>query len=133
MRRVDWLGHYSHGQLTMPDRAGFMRTVREVFGDKDGPVRFRVEQPTRSNAQNRYWWGVILKYISEATGFTPEECHAIVKAMFLKHKYVIGDVEIDAVLSTADLATDEFNELCENARRWAAEFLHINIPEPNEG
>lgn len=85
------------------------------------------EKRTRSIQQNRYYWSVICKLVSDHTGYTTEESHQIMAEMFLSY-------EKDSrtfVGSTTKLKTAGFEHYMESCRRWAATDLQIYIPEPN--
>lgn len=57
--------------------------------------------------------------ISDKTGDTPEDTHENMKRQF-------------RIQSTAKLKTGEFEEYLESIRRWAAQFLELPIPDPNQ-
>ena len=44
------------------------------------------EKKSRSIQQNRYYWAVICKLISEHTGYTTDETHQILAEMFLAYE-----------------------------------------------
>jgi hypothetical protein len=53
----------------------------------------------------------------------------------LKHEcnyYLAGNFELKVPLSTKKLTTVEFEEYLERVRRWAASFLSLYVPLPNE-
>lgn len=86
------------------------------------------ETKIRSAQQNRYYWGVVCKLISDHTGYTSDEVHQILTKEFLsydkpKHRFV---------LSTSKLKTAEFEAYMEDCRRFAAEKAQVYIPLPNE-
>jgi len=83
---------------------------------------------TRSEKQNRYYWGVVLKIMGDDIGYLPDECHQLMGKQFLKYESK-GEWFIK---STTKLKTGEMEEYLENVRRFAAMELHINIPTPNE-
>jgi hypothetical protein len=107
---------------------------------KDGPVEIRIERKyaTRSQPQNRYWWGVCLALVSEHTGYTPDELHEFAKARFLPKTLAFadgnGEVKDELVLggTTTKLDTVQFGEFIESFRQWAAETLDVFIPDPEE-
>lgn len=97
----------------------------------------RAFKKDRSNNQNRYYWGVIIKHISEHTGFNPEEMHEVLKHKFLRYTVWIpkkdGINEMSVIAkSTAKLTTKQFEEFTSNIRQWASSDLGIFLPEPNE-
>ena len=85
----------------------------------------------RSNEQNAYYWGVVLKTIADYAGYRGEQeitgIHEELKRMFLPK---IGKLNI--VKSTSSLNTAEFTDYIENIRSWAAQELGVYIPDPNE-
>lgn len=94
---------------------------------------------TRSLRANRAWWGVTMKALSEHTGYTPEECHELVKVKFLTQKLLVahqrtGEVveEITIGTSTRRLDSQQFTDLMDRVQRWAAEELGIVIPDPDQ-
>lgn len=101
------------------------------------PTCHRPYKKDRSNGQNRYYWGVVLKaFYNSEIGYTAEEWHEIIKHKFLKEwRTVKGKTkteEIEITRSTTDLNTKEFEELMTKIRQWASIELGIWIPEPNE-
>jgi predicted acylesterase/phospholipase RssA len=83
---------------------------------------------TRSQKQNRYYWGVVCKLISDHTGYTPDEIHQILAKKYLSYERIGKPF----VLSTTKLKTGEFEAYMEDCRRWASTELSCNVPEPNE-
>ena len=86
----------------------------------------------RSNDQNRYYWGVVIKLLRDETGHSPEELHEILKLKFLLKTYQLKGKQFPGVVSTADLSTMEFEDLMAKIRSWASLDLGIYIPAPNE-
>lgn len=85
----------------------------------------------RSNQQNNYLFGVVYVYIMACTGYTKEEVHEAMSKKFLEPKYLqFGDDEIRIDGSTKTLDTVEFITYHEKIRKWAAEFLQCDIPDP---
>lgn len=93
---------------------------------------------TRSDRQNRYYWGVVLQMLSEETGHKAEELHEIFKEKFgLKNEIYLSnkqnEMEIaNITISTTKYNTAQFEEYLEKIRRWSAEFYELYIPLPNE-
>ena len=91
----------------------------------------------RSNQQNKYYWAVIVKTLSEETGYEPDEIHEIIKHKFLT-KHVLMQSKSGKTISasfnnsTSSLDTKEFEELMSKIRIWASSQLGIWLPEPNE-
>jgi hypothetical protein len=96
-------------------------------------VELKQYRENRSANQNRYYWGVVLEYLTE-TGFTKEEMHEVLKRKFnpvvktLKgtgEEWVVGG-------STTELDTSDMEDYLEAVRRFAVQELDILIPLPNE-
>jgi DNA topoisomerase IA len=96
-------------------------------------VSCKKNKPTRSLPQSRYYWGVVLAYLSEETGFTKDETHQLMQRMFLKYAKDAPDGTSEMfVRSTTSLTTGEMNEYIEQIRTFAITELGTYIPEPNE-
>lgn len=95
---------------------------------------------TRSNQQNRYYWGVVVAMIRHAlqetgTVASADEVHDFLKIEVGKMTKPIRSPSgnwVVVVDSTTRLKTDEFEQYIENCRAWAAEWLGVQIPLPNE-
>jgi len=108
----------------------------------DWPYELTIKQivKPRTDRQNRYYWGVVIDMITqEICGNTnaveKEEIHRSLARHFLVEDHIdlVGGVQINKVPpSTTSLSTVEFKEYIEMVRRWAAEFLYMNIPDPKE-
>ena len=72
----------------------------------------------RNVKQNRYYWKVIVKRVSEYLGYSDREVHEILKNRF--------DVD-----STKNLNVYEFSEYIEDICRWAAVEWQLHLPNPS--
>ena len=85
----------------------------------------------RTDDQNRYYRGVVLKTIADHCGYAGSEemesLHQEMRRRFLPKR---GSLSIP--VSTTSLDTKEMSEYIENIRRWAAEELQLYIPDANE-
>lgn len=91
-------------------------------------VIIRKPKTKRSDLQNNYYWGVVLELLSKELGYDQDELHEILKYKFLQS----NAMGMPYVKSTTKLSTGEFEDYLSKIKRWAAEFLHIVIPDPNE-
>jgi iron uptake system EfeUOB component EfeO/EfeM len=96
-------------------------------------VSIKKKRTQRSGSQNRYYWSVVIGYISEETGYTKEEAHQAMQRLFLRYDKEMpnGDVET-FVRSTTSLNTLEMTEYIESIRTFALSDLGCYIPEPSE-
>lgn len=125
-------GRIEKGKLTV-------RGWKPFAGWRDGEVLVTVERvrATRSDQQNRWYWGVILPALAEHTGYTVDELHEYCKQRFNAKRLCIVDgqgvVADEQTIgqSTAKLNKLTFGEYCEAIRQWAARDLEIEIPDPD--
>lgn len=114
----------------------FLETALSALRDGEYELRIDRKRATRSEQQNRYWWGVCVELVSEHTGYTPEEVHEFAKQTFLPKKLAMadgnGEIVGECVIggSTTKLDKIQFGEFVERFRQWAAETLDIVIPDP---
>ncbi len=96
---------------------------------KDGDYLISVKKQTkvRSNNQNSYYFGVVVKMIAEEVGYTPNETHEA-----LKHKFLSEHGEFPRIKSTSELTTVEFEDYLAKVRMFGSEFCNLYIPLPNE-
>lgn len=119
--RVQWPGY---------ERKRF-DTLALKYGDKDAEIILRLPQRQGTDPQRRYYFKVIVMMVREAAGYGPEHkeaIHEFLKGMFLKDNS--GPLPITRRYSK--LTTVEREEYHDHCRRWAAEFLGLYIPLPNE-
>lgn len=117
--------------------------VRDLFKAlQDGRHLLEISKKNkRTLSQNDYYWLIMTEYIQPALydlGWrdikSKDDAHDFCRALFLKVKVVnevTGD-ERTRIKSTTELSTVEFNEYLEEIWQWSAEFLGINVPEPNQ-
>jgi hypothetical protein len=117
----------------------FMGAFQQV---KDGKVLVTFKDVrVRSLPQNKYYWKVVVPLVRQGlyeAGFEEikenEDAHEVMKQVHLTRKMENkknGDV-IPIAGSTAKLSIPEFNIYIETICRWAAEYLGIVIPSPNQ-
>jgi hypothetical protein len=97
----------------------------------------RAFKQSRSNNQNRYYWGVVVELLSEHTGFDREDVHEILKHRFLRRTVWVhtkhGTQEQNIITkSTTGMTTKAFEDYLSDIRRWASAELGVYLPEPNE-
>lgn len=79
----------------------------------------------RTLPQNAYYWGAVIRSISEHTGYEPWEIHE-----HFKLKYLLSASKPQRVLSTTEISTVDFAEYVDRIIRWAAElYIVIETPE----
>ncbi len=82
----------------------------------------------RSDAQNRYYWGVVVKILADELGYFPEEMHDALKLEFLRKE----SKPLPTVRSTTSLSTEEFEDYLEKVRIMSLTKYEVRIPLPGE-
>jgi hypothetical protein len=111
-----------------PQAKSTLRT--RLRGVKDGtPILITVEKQRahRSLDANAYYWGCVLRLISEYNGDEVYDLHEFFKKRF-NPQAILGDT-IGG--STAKMNTLEFTEYIEKIRRFALMELGVSIPDPD--
>lgn len=129
-------GTVDNGKLILDAREAFIEEIRK-HECKQIVIEVR-QSRKRSNQQNRYYWGAMLPIVRDGMKqlgvvVSIEQAHELLKFRFLKSEYVTTDGEvIETIKSTTELSPAEFNEYIERVQQWSAEYLHIDIPDPNK-
>ena len=115
----------------------FSDGIRTRFGmylatleGKQVEVTVREYKSQRSNPQNSYYFGVVIRILCDHTGYTREEMHEALKFKFLR---IPGENGLpDTCISTTKLNTKQFEAYLSEVRQWAGQELGCFIPQPNE-
>lgn len=108
---------------------------RMLSGFKRGKVltTFKAYRPKRSDAQNRFWHGIVVSAFAEHCGYEFAEMKDALALQLIPRE--VSDLTTSEVRTipghTSDLNTKEFNDLIERAQRLGAE-MGIVIPDPGE-
>lgn len=138
MERLELYGHITDtGQFVLNNRQRFIEWANKYPG-KDVAVRFERKSSKRSDPANRYYWGCCVREVTirlRELGhdwMTDESCHEFLKLKF-NCEQVIGEggEVMELPKSTASLTKSQFAEYVDRIRMWAADFLCINILDPN--
>ena len=114
-------GRVEKGKVVWEDPESVRKWTETLEGlEIDIIIRKKVNHKT--DAQRKYYRGVVVKMISDETGQDGETVHEFLKATFLKHM---------EQPSTSGLSTKEMTEYIEHVRAWSLQDLNIDIPEPN--
>jgi hypothetical protein len=130
-----------HGELQVEDTTRFKDFLLSLKHDWPYELVIRPIKKSRTLKQNRYYWGVVVELITlEIAGTNSNvekhEVHRALARYFLdfdnERIFETGGVTFGERISTTELSTVEFNEYIENIQRWAAEYLNIVIPDPDQ-
>ena len=131
----------AQGRLVMqPDeRAAFLEQISRNAG-RDVEIVVRAGGRRRSPWQNNYYYGVVVSLVRDAVSeewgesLTKDETHQLLKqhCNWKEHVNETTGEAVKVAQSTVTLSTVEFEEYLERCRRFAAEFLNVYVPLPNE-
>src|SRR3990167_7084509 len=87
----------------------------------------------RSLPQQKYYFGVIVKILSDELGYTPNETHEVLKTLFLSELKILntknGIKEVRISRSTTEINTIEAEDYYSQIRQWASIEMGIFLPE----
>lgn len=126
-------------QIASDQRPMFLEHVAKNRG-KYVVLTVEIESKKRSCQQNNYYHGVVVALIQEALMnewgelLTKAEVHELLKQHCNWKEVVNEDTgeSLKIAQSTADLSTGEFENYLERCRQFAAEYLGVSVPLPNE-
>ena len=122
----------ANGKIEIPNRAG-MNALLKFLAGKAVTIAIAEAKRSRSDNQNRYYWGVVVKMLGDELGYAQDEMHDALKFKFLRLEAEPEKGRVlETVRSSSKLKTDEFEDYVERIRIWAASELGIVIPLPNE-
>jgi hypothetical protein len=113
------------------DKKKLFSIMRVLKGEH--AVAIKKKRAQRSTQQSKYYWGVVITYLSEDLGYTKEEVHQLMGRMFLKYVKSVSDGREEVfVRSTTSLDSAEMTIYIESIRTFALSDLGIYIPDPSE-
>ena len=129
----------SDGVNFLPEARYRWRDALRMLSGKAVTITIERKRRSRSIQQNRYYWGVIIEMIyrqllDDGWEITKEDVHELMKVKYgAKELFneATGEV-MQTTRSTTDMSTTEFETYNENCKRWAAETIGLNIPDPNQ-
>ena len=120
-----------NGKATFQNRERFDNHMLDYEG-KAVVITVREQKNRRSLNLNSYYWAVVVKLLSEETGYNKDEMHEVLKSMFLRTKYQIKGVWIHGTKSTTKLNNKDMQVYIEECKTFASTTLGVYIPDPNE-
>lgn len=139
MEKLELYGNIDDaGVLQIHNRDRLLQWAKQYPG-KNIVIKFERKGSKRSNPQNRYYWGIVIKEITLRlrelghTWLQDDDTHQLMKLKFNFEQIVSEHGEVmELPKSTATLTKTQFAEYVDKIRMWASDFLGINIPDPNQ-
>jgi len=99
----------------------------------DYTVEVKKRRKIRTISQNRYYWGVVIPYISLELGYSKDDAHEVLARQFLAKTIKLPDgEEMEIARTTTGLDTAEFAQYIDKIMFLASETLGIKIPQAGE-
>lgn len=138
--KITGFGFVRDGVMKIINRDDFVKSVKALFPSGQFEVIVRKKRKHRSLQQNNYYWGVVVPLVRDGlkdSGImivTTEITHEFLKMKFLERiKIYDNSGEVTEIPgSTKDLTTSEMMDYIATIQIWGADFLNVNIPDPNE-
>lgn len=139
MEPLELLGHIDeNAKMQIHNRQRLDEWARQNVG-KNIKIRFERKGKKRSDPQNRYYFGVVIREITlrlRELGHQELQDETVHEMMKIKFNYEPLTSEHGELLeipkSTTSLTTTQFMEYMDRVKQWAGDFLGINIPDPNQ-
>ena len=119
-------GIVKNGKVMLYDAESYRLHLHNLEGDIE--LLIRRPKKEKTNPQLRYLFGVVYKIISEHTGMSIEEVDIAMKMMFALNR----DTPIPTVKLKRNMTTLEVSGFTEEVKMWAASYLGVYVPNPNE-
>lgn len=127
-----------NGTLKFKQRSTVLSDIAQM---RDGEYVMTIERKRRKRSlmQNSYYWGVVVPLVKEGlldVGYrmTTEAVHEFLKGQFAIIEVVnerTGEV-LKSIGSTSEMTTSKMMDYFAEITQWAAEYLNVQIPQPNE-
>lgn len=122
--RVIKVGPYK--RLGLLDELSYRRFVDSLEEGQRISATFS-DDAKRSNQYSRFYWGVVLKLISEHTGDDTASLHEYFKKRF--NPIVVMGEEVGG--STAGMNPERFDQFVKDVRHFALMNLEVHTPDPD--
>ena len=117
-----------------------IKEVLNSFEGKEITLTIQKKKKRRSNAQNAYYWGVVIPLMAEAVKnewgelLSYEKCHEFFKMRFLFTERVNHDTGeiIKIPKSTTENTTSDQEDYHTEIRHFMFEYFNVTVSLPNE-
>lgn len=122
-------GKVEKGKLVLETQERF-RVYLSKYEGMPIEVSVRKKKSQRSINQNAAYWGIAVEILCGHLGYDKDTLHDALRQKFASR--VDPATGLTVVESTAKMDTVRFMKYYDDIQRWAAEFLNVYIPDPNE-
>jgi len=127
-----------NGKLRFKQRSTVLFDISQ-FLDGDYTMTIERRKKKRSVFQNRYYWGVVVPLVRQGlidVGYrmTTEAVHEYLKGQFAITEVTnehTGEI-LKTIGSTSEMTTSKMMDYFAEITQWSAEYLNVQIPQPNE-
>jgi hypothetical protein len=126
-----FIGEVIDGEFIPKDKELWSSFLRSLSGEVS--VSIGKYRETRSERQNKYYWGKVIKMLSEELGYGKDEVHSLLSSKFLKDHVTVEEGGVKkrytVVKSTASLDSEEMAIYIEECKSWASMEVGLFIPD----
>ena len=136
--RLTYYANVEDGRLKVIRKQELIEALKNFEG-KQVEVTIQRKRKRRSLMQNSYYWGVVVPVVQVGLmgiGYRvdKEQVHDYLKSQFAKSE--VANEETGEIMviqgSTSRMTTSKMMDYFSEITQWAAEYLGVQIPEPNE-
>jgi hypothetical protein len=103
-------------------------------------ITIQKQKKSRTSPQNRFYWGVVVELVKQGLKdaghmLNTNDTHELLKLRFLKETLMVNEQTgeiVERVKSTSELTTTQMMDYIAEIQIFSAEYLGIEIPDPNE-
>lgn len=137
--KLSYIGSITDGKLILT--ASVRKQMLADLGKYEGKrVEVEIKKlPRRSNAQNAYYWGVVVSLVTQRLKFLGHDVSNDDTHCYLKDKFNGKDIaSIDGEFigkiggNTTKMNKPEFMDYIAAIQQFSAQYLGLDIPNPNE-
>jgi hypothetical protein len=122
-------GTIKQGKITIDEERQLAQYLRGLEG-KEVEMIVRQYRRQRTDPQNNYYFGVVIKIIGDYVG--EDDYQAVHEALKIKFLGTERKKGLDIPKHSKTLKTHQFSEYVEKIKRWAAQEYGIYIPDAEE-
>ena len=133
MKKI-WECFFKSGKIIFQNPE-LLREQCKAWEGKKGCVTITLNKKAKSNSQNKYYWAVVVRVLSDFWGTTSEETHSALSLKFLRivpETPWLPETIRSVSFKDGNWTTSEWETYMSLVRQWASSEFGVYIPEPNE-